>query len=324
MARSRVLPLSARSANAAGGGIAPSRRPPADHDRRAYHLPSLAGGAVRDRGIAGDHRQSLLSESLTQQEVAHFAYPFGSMLACAEREAAWSLQAAFGPQRPPGPGACSLGMRRSYALPREGVQWHDDEASLACKSIGAPLPARSQARAAVARRWRRWRCHEERRAAAKAIGPSGSDPATRAAAAGTAHVVEAMVARRLRSDLGARDAGGGRIDIAGTSRTDDGKTADSARRPRPRPRRRRAPVVDEHREIGRQPVREPRRPSIPADAGAADRGRRCPGAFGGLLGSVRDSTAHLQAGAADQAAWTSTSFTPATWTESCTAALPAG
>ena len=77
-------------------------------------------------------------QSLTQQEVAHFAYPFGSALACAEREAALVAAGGFRTAATARPGCVFPGHEEErYALPREGVQWHDDEASLACKSIGA-------------------------------------------------------------------------------------------------------------------------------------------------------------------------------------------
>jgi peptidoglycan/xylan/chitin deacetylase (PgdA/CDA1 family) len=77
-------------------------------------------------------------QSLTQQEVAHFAYPFGSALACAEREAALVAAGGFRTAATARPGCVLPGHQEErYALPREGVQWHDDEASLACKSIGA-------------------------------------------------------------------------------------------------------------------------------------------------------------------------------------------
>jgi peptidoglycan/xylan/chitin deacetylase (PgdA/CDA1 family) len=76
-------------------------------------------------------------QSLTQQEVAHFAYPFGSALACTEREAALAAAGGFQTAATARPGCVFPGHEAErYALPREGVQWHDDEASLACKSIG--------------------------------------------------------------------------------------------------------------------------------------------------------------------------------------------
>jgi peptidoglycan/xylan/chitin deacetylase (PgdA/CDA1 family) len=77
-------------------------------------------------------------QDLTQQEVAHFAYPFGSALACAEREAALVVAGGFRTAATARPGCLFPGHEEErYALPREGVQWHDNEASLACKSIGA-------------------------------------------------------------------------------------------------------------------------------------------------------------------------------------------
>ena len=77
-------------------------------------------------------------QDLTQQEVAHFAYPFGSALACTEREAALVAAAGFRTAATARHGCVFPGHdEERYALPREGVQWHDDEASLACKSIGA-------------------------------------------------------------------------------------------------------------------------------------------------------------------------------------------
>jgi peptidoglycan/xylan/chitin deacetylase (PgdA/CDA1 family) len=83
-----------------------------------------------------DNRSYL--QCLTQQEVAHFAYPFGSALACAEREAALVAEGGFRSATTARPGCVFPGHEEErYALPREGVQWHDDEASLACKSIGA-------------------------------------------------------------------------------------------------------------------------------------------------------------------------------------------
>ena len=83
-----------------------------------------------------DNRSYL--QNLTQQEVAHFAYPFGSALACAEREAALVAAGGFRTAATARHGCVFPGHEEErYALPREGVQWHDDEASLACKSIGA-------------------------------------------------------------------------------------------------------------------------------------------------------------------------------------------
>jgi peptidoglycan/xylan/chitin deacetylase (PgdA/CDA1 family) len=77
-------------------------------------------------------------QDLTQQEVAHFAYPFGSALACAGREAALVAAGGFRTAATARHGCVFPGHdEERYALPREGVQWHDDEASLACKSIGA-------------------------------------------------------------------------------------------------------------------------------------------------------------------------------------------
>jgi peptidoglycan/xylan/chitin deacetylase (PgdA/CDA1 family) len=77
-------------------------------------------------------------QNLTQQEVAHFAYPFGSALACAEREAALAAAAGFRTAATARHGCIFPGHdQERYALPREGVQWHDNEASIACKSIGA-------------------------------------------------------------------------------------------------------------------------------------------------------------------------------------------
>jgi peptidoglycan/xylan/chitin deacetylase (PgdA/CDA1 family) len=77
-------------------------------------------------------------QNLTQQEVAHFAYPFGSALACAEREAAMVAAAGFRTAATARHGCIFSGHdEERYALPREGVQWHDNAASIACKSIGA-------------------------------------------------------------------------------------------------------------------------------------------------------------------------------------------
>jgi peptidoglycan/xylan/chitin deacetylase (PgdA/CDA1 family) len=83
-----------------------------------------------------DNRSYL--QDLTQQEVLHFAYPFGSALACAAREAALVAAGGFRTAATARHGCVFPGHdAERYALPREGVQWHDDEASLACKSIGA-------------------------------------------------------------------------------------------------------------------------------------------------------------------------------------------
>ena len=148
-AGSRVLPLSARSANVAGGGTAPSRRPPADHDRRAYHLPSLAGGAVETEALREITENRSYLQSLTQREVAHFAYPFGSMLACAEREAPWSLRRLSDrrdrPARVRVPWACSGAVRaaaRGRAVARRRgeprVQEHRGAPFLRDLKLGRP------------------------------------------------------------------------------------------------------------------------------------------------------------------------------------------
>jgi peptidoglycan/xylan/chitin deacetylase (PgdA/CDA1 family) len=77
-------------------------------------------------------------QNLAQQEVAHFAYPFGSVRACAEREAALVAAGGFRTAATARHGCVFPGHdQERYALPREGVQWHDDEASLVCKSVGA-------------------------------------------------------------------------------------------------------------------------------------------------------------------------------------------
>jgi peptidoglycan/xylan/chitin deacetylase (PgdA/CDA1 family) len=76
-------------------------------------------------------------QNLTRQEVAHFAYPFGSARACAEREAALVAAGGFRTAATARHGCVFPGHdQERYALPREGVQWHDDEASLVCKSVG--------------------------------------------------------------------------------------------------------------------------------------------------------------------------------------------
>lgn len=76
-------------------------------------------------------------QDLTQQEVAHFAYPYGSPVACAEREATLVAEAGFRSAVTSRHG-CIFGAHRNhqFALPREGMQWYDDEASIACKSAG--------------------------------------------------------------------------------------------------------------------------------------------------------------------------------------------
>ena len=135
-------------------------------------------------------------QSLTQQEVAHFAYPFGSMLACAEREAALVAAGGFRTAATARPGCVFPGHEEErYALPREGVQWHDDEASLACKSIGARRFLRDLK---LGRPWRAPMAtmarHRGATADAKAIGAKRPDPQLELRRRVRPGVVEAMVA----------------------------------------------------------------------------------------------------------------------------------
>ena len=141
--------LSARSADAAGGGTAPSRRPPADHHRRAYHLPSLAGGAARDGGFAGNHRQSFHRKASPSRKWRTSPIPSAP-------------RSPVPNARPPGrcgrlsdrsdrpARVCSLGIRRSGTRCRErACSGTTTRRALRARALGAPLPARFQARAAV-------------------------------------------------------------------------------------------------------------------------------------------------------------------------------
>ena len=76
-------------------------------------------------------------QELLQQEVAHFAYPYGSPVACGEREATLVAEAGFRSAV-----TCRHGCvfpvhaDHRFALPREGVHWFENEASIACKRVG--------------------------------------------------------------------------------------------------------------------------------------------------------------------------------------------
>jgi peptidoglycan/xylan/chitin deacetylase (PgdA/CDA1 family) len=100
------------------------------------HRPLAALSETEARREIAENRAYL--QDLTGQDVAHFAYPFGCARACAEREAALVAAGGFRTAATARHGCIFPGHNRErYALPREGVQWHDDEASLVCKSVGA-------------------------------------------------------------------------------------------------------------------------------------------------------------------------------------------
>ncbi|MGI9451857.1 MAG: polysaccharide deacetylase family protein [Geminicoccaceae bacterium] len=82
-----------------------------------------------------DNRRYL--RELTQQDVDHFAYPFGSPVACAEREMGLVAEAGFSSAFTCRHG-CMFPLHRDlrYAWPREGVHWYENEASIVCKSVG--------------------------------------------------------------------------------------------------------------------------------------------------------------------------------------------
>ncbi|MGI9420081.1 MAG: polysaccharide deacetylase family protein [Geminicoccaceae bacterium] len=76
-------------------------------------------------------------QDLLQQEIMHFAYPFGSPVACGERETGLVADAGFQTAVTTRHGCIfpdHAGHR--FALPREGVHWFEDEISIACKSVG--------------------------------------------------------------------------------------------------------------------------------------------------------------------------------------------
>jgi peptidoglycan/xylan/chitin deacetylase (PgdA/CDA1 family) len=98
--------------------------------------PWLATLPLADaRREIADNRRYL--QDLTGGEIAHFAYPYGSPAACGEREAALVAEAGFA-----GAVTCRHGCifpkhrEHRFALPREGVHWYENEASLVCKSAG--------------------------------------------------------------------------------------------------------------------------------------------------------------------------------------------
>lgn len=98
-------------------------------------LASLpAAAAKREITENRDYLQDLL-----QQEVSHFAYPFGSPVACGERETGFAAEAGFQTAVTTRHGCIfpdHAGHR--FALPREGVHWFENEASIACKRAGWP------------------------------------------------------------------------------------------------------------------------------------------------------------------------------------------
>jgi peptidoglycan/xylan/chitin deacetylase (PgdA/CDA1 family) len=82
-----------------------------------------------------DNRRYL--QALTQQEVAHFGYPYGSPAACGERETRLVAKAGFRSAVTCRHG-CVFPTHREhrFALPREGVHWYEDEVSIVCKNAG--------------------------------------------------------------------------------------------------------------------------------------------------------------------------------------------
>ena len=98
--------------------------------------PWLAALPVDEaRREIADNRRYL--QDLIQCEVAHFAYPFGTPAACGDRETELVAEAGFLTAV-----TCRHGCvfpahgDRRFELPREGVHWYEDIASIACKSVG--------------------------------------------------------------------------------------------------------------------------------------------------------------------------------------------
>jgi peptidoglycan/xylan/chitin deacetylase (PgdA/CDA1 family) len=76
-------------------------------------------------------------QDLTQQELAHFAYPFGTSAACVEREASLVADAGFCSAVTTRHGCIFPAHREHrYCLPREGVFSNDNEVSIAGKDAG--------------------------------------------------------------------------------------------------------------------------------------------------------------------------------------------
>lgn len=76
-------------------------------------------------------------QDLLQDEIRHFAYPFGSPVACGERETGLAAEAGFQTAVTTRHGCIFPDHAdHRYALPREGVHWYEDEVSIACKHVG--------------------------------------------------------------------------------------------------------------------------------------------------------------------------------------------
>ena len=307
MAQDRAAAL-ARSADAAGGGTAPSRRPPADHHRG--HTTSHPWLAAFETRLCGKSPTIVSSQNHPAGSGALRLSP-SAPLACAEREAA--LVAASGRTAATArTGACSRASGERYALPREGVQWHDDEASLACKSIG-----RTASRAISSSGGR-----------ARADGDDGGtmrgDVLYREGDPGRGARVPQLELRRRSRPI---------VVAAMRSRLRSGPRRLAASRRAPSPRRtsgrrrqncgfctssRPGHGGAEHQLLMNIEKLDGSRFEshvahlYPRTAGAADRGRRCPGAFS-VASRVRSGqpSASMKLARHDQAL-TSTSFTPAT------------
>jgi peptidoglycan/xylan/chitin deacetylase (PgdA/CDA1 family) len=96
------------------------------------------------REIAGNR---LYLQALLQQEVAHFAYPFGTPVSCNEQTATLVAEAGYR-SGTTSRGGCIFPMHRKYpyALPREEITPHDGVADIACKSHGVYRLLRNGAR----------------------------------------------------------------------------------------------------------------------------------------------------------------------------------
>ena len=102
------------------------------------HHPWLASLPVEAARREIRENRNYLQDSL-QQEITHFAYPFGSPVACGEREIGLAAEAGFASAVTTRHGCIfsDHGSHR-FALPREGVHWFENEASIACKRAGWP------------------------------------------------------------------------------------------------------------------------------------------------------------------------------------------
>lgn len=98
-------------------------------------LAALPAAAARREILENrDYLQDLL-----EYEIAHFAYPFGSIIACGEREAGLVAEAGFRTAVTTRHGCIFPDHAdHRFALPREGVHWFENEASIACKRAGWP------------------------------------------------------------------------------------------------------------------------------------------------------------------------------------------